>query len=136
VLRPASLCNLEFVNHTVSRTKARTTSSHHELSLETTPQSFLPKGTVKIISDFDISYSKQNTRKPVLRAGWTSWDTNLLMSEILFHERGSDIAIQQRTFLGFFLLYIFFKFVYFFLLKSNCFTEFCCFLSNLNINQP
>ena len=24
----------------------------------------------------------------------------------------------------------------FFLLKNNCFTEFCCFLSNLNMNQP
>ena len=24
----------------------------------------------------------------------------------------------------------------FFLLKENCFTEFCCFLSNLNMNQP
>ena len=24
----------------------------------------------------------------------------------------------------------------FFLLKDNCFTEFCCFLSNLNMNQP
>ena len=23
-----------------------------------------------------------------------------------------------------------------FLLKDNCFTEFCCFLSNLNMNQP
>ena len=23
-----------------------------------------------------------------------------------------------------------------FLLKDNCFTEFCCFLSNLNVNQP
>ena len=28
----------------------------------------------------------------------------------------------------------FFKFI--FLLKDNCFTEFCCFLSNLNMNQP
>ena len=24
----------------------------------------------------------------------------------------------------------------FFFLKDNCFTEFCCFLSNLNMNQP
>ena len=24
----------------------------------------------------------------------------------------------------------------YFLLKDNCFTEFCCFLSNLNMNQP
>ena len=28
----------------------------------------------------------------------------------------------------------FFKFI--FLLKDNCFTEFCCFLSNLNMNEP
>ena len=27
-------------------------------------------------------------------------------------------------------------FFLFFLLKGNCFTEFCCFLSNLNMNQP
>ena len=26
--------------------------------------------------------------------------------------------------------------IYFFLLKDNCFTEFCCFLSNLNMSQP
>ena len=25
---------------------------------------------------------------------------------------------------------------FFFLLNNNCFTEFCCFLSNLNMNQP
>ena len=27
-------------------------------------------------------------------------------------------------------------FLIYFLLKDNCFTEFCCFLSNLNMNQP
>ena len=27
-------------------------------------------------------------------------------------------------------------FFIYFLLKDNCFTEFCCFLSNLNMNQP
>ena len=36
--------------------------------------------------------------------------------------------------LGFITSY-FFGYVYF-LLKDNCFTEFCCFLSNLNVNQP
>ena len=30
---------------------------------------------------------------------------------------------------------IFLKLIYF-LLKDNCFTEFCHFLSNLNMNQP
>ena len=30
---------------------------------------------------------------------------------------------------------LFFKLINF-LLKDNCFTEFCCFLSNLNTNQP
>ena len=29
-----------------------------------------------------------------------------------------------------------FKKIYLFLLKDNCFTEFYCFLSNLNMNQP
>ena len=28
------------------------------------------------------------------------------------------------------------NFLFIFLLKDNCFTEFCCFLSNLNMNQP
>ena len=28
-----------------------------------------------------------------------------------------------------------YSFVFFFL-KDNCFTDFCCFLSNLNMNQP
>ena len=32
--------------------------------------------------------------------------------------------------LGFFFL------IAYFLLKDNCFTEFCCFLPNLNMNQP
>ena len=27
-------------------------------------------------------------------------------------------------------------FLIYFLLKDNCFTEFCCFQSNLNMNQP
>ena len=35
----------------------------------------------------------------------------------------------------YFLFFNFFKFIYF-ILKDNCFTEFCCFLSNLNMNQP
>ena len=29
-----------------------------------------------------------------------------------------------------------YSFFFFFPLKDNCFTEFCCFLSNLNMNQP
>ena len=37
--------------------------------------------------------------------------------------------------LGYGLPFWFFSFLYF-LLKENCFTEFCCFLSNLNMNQP
>jgi len=35
---------------------------------------------------------------------------------------------RKEAFLSFFKLI--------FLLKDNCFTEFCCFLSNLNMNQP
>ena len=34
------------------------------------------------------------------------------------------------------LCLLFFKKFIFFLLKDNCFTEFWCFLSNLNMNQP
>ena len=30
----------------------------------------------------------------------------------------------------------YFKNLFTFQLKDNCFTEFCCFLSNLNMNQP
>ena len=36
-------------------------------------------------------------------------------------------------------IYIYFSilfFVFIFLLKDNCFTEFCCFLSNLSMSQP
>ena len=40
---------------------------------------------------------------------------------------GVDLAGLGTTFLNFF------RFIYF-LLKDNCFTEFCCFLSNLNMN--
>ena len=36
--------------------------------------------------------------------------------------------------LYFFFSFLFLKFIYF-LLKDNCFTEFCCFLSNLNMNH-
>ena len=32
--------------------------------------------------------------------------------------------------------YSFFKNFIYFLLKDNCFTEFCCFLSNINMTQP
>ena len=34
----------------------------------------------------------------------------------------------------FWILPVFFKLIYI-LLKDNCFTEFCCFLSNMNMNQ-
>ena len=33
------------------------------------------------------------------------------------------------------ILFVLFLLTYF-LLKDNCFIEFCCFLSNLNMNQP
>ena len=60
----------------------------------------------------------------------------------LFYERLYNSYFQQDSSLRlkFFhiriqlLLIIIFKF-YLFLLKENCFTEFCCFLSNLNMNQ-
>ena len=32
--------------------------------------------------------------------------------------------------------FFFFFLIYFFLLKDSCVTEFCCFLSNLSMNQP
>ena len=34
-----------------------------------------------------------------------------------------------------YIIFFFLKFIYF-LLKDNCFTEFCCFLTNLDMNQP
>ena len=34
-----------------------------------------------------------------------------------------------KKIIGFLLIFVF-------LLEANCFTEFCCFLSNLNTNQP
>ena len=35
-----------------------------------------------------------------------------------------------------FLIFSFFKKLIYVLMKDNCFREFCCFLSNLNMNQP
>ena len=32
--------------------------------------------------------------------------------------------------------FFYFKKLIYFLLKDNCFTECCCFLSNFNMNQP
>ena len=46
-----------------------------------------------------------------------------------------NINSSTISFLFFFLIYLFFEFIYSFL-KNNCFTEFFCFLSNLNMNQP
>ena len=49
-------------------------------------------------------------------------------------------AVSPRGFFPLFkniylaVLGLFFKFI--FLLKDNCFIEFCCFLSNLIMNQP
>ena len=40
----------------------------------------------------------------------------------------SEVLFKKKK-IGFLLFFVF-------LLKANCFTEFCCFLSNLNINQP
>ena len=40
----------------------------------------------------------------------------------------SSSLLRSFFAISFFLIY--------FLLKDNCFTEFCCFLSNLNMNQP
>ena len=41
-----------------------------------------------------------------------------------------NTTVRKHHFFGMQLFYLFF------LLKDNCFTEFCCFLSNLNMNQP
>ena len=41
-------------------------------------------------------------------------------------------ALSNASILGFVL----FSVNLFFLLTDNCFTEFCCFVSNLNMNQP
>ena len=45
---------------------------------------------------------------------------------------GKTIALTRQTIVGKVISLLFF----YFLLKDNCFTEFCCFLSNLNMNQP
>ena len=44
----------------------------------------------------------------------------------------SNTTVQKHQFFG--AQFYFFLLIYF-LLKDNCFTEFCCFLSNLNMNQ-
>ena len=45
---------------------------------------------------------------------------------------GKTIALPIRTFVGKVMSLVFF--LVYFLLKDNCFTKFCCFLSNLNMN--
>ena len=45
----------------------------------------------------------------------------------------SNTTVQKHQFFG--AQFYFFLLIYL-LLKDNCFTEFCCFLSNLNMNQP
>jgi hypothetical protein len=58
-------------------------------------QSSGSKGKVKILSYSDILYIEQNIRKPIPRSGCTNGDTKLLLSEILFHERGSENRTQE-----------------------------------------
>ena len=50
----------------------------------------------------------------------------------IFLDQGKVERMSSALQGGFFFLFRF----YLFLLKDNCCTEFCCFLSNLNMNQP
>ena len=57
--------------------------------------------------------------------------------EMISKDSGTEITITFIMCLLYDLFsVIFFKKFIYFLLKDNCFTEFCCFLSNLNVNQP
>ena len=48
----------------------------------------------------------------------------------------SLLLVCTFHFFQFFCLFSFFFQFIFILLKDKCFTEFCCFLANLNVNQP
>jgi len=45
-------------------------------------------------------------------------------------------CIHLKMFNAFYRIFLFALLLFIFLLRDNCFTEFCCFLSNLNMNQP
>ena len=55
------------------------------------------------------------------------------LKSLLQHHSSKTSILQHSAF--FFLINLFFEFIYSFL-KNNCFTDFFCFLSNLNMNQP
>ena len=66
------------------------------------------------------------------------------LSQVLFTFfiwQSTSFSLEKTHWLVWFWRFFFFCLSYFysfnfFLLKDNCFTEFCCFLSNLNMNQP
>ena len=45
-------------------------------------------------------------------------------------------CVHLKMFNAFYWIFLFVLLLFIFLLKDNCFIEFCCFLSNLNMNQP
>lgn len=98
LLEPGFLRDLEFVNHTISNTKAKTTSLHQALSRRPLSHSY-QKEPLKSFCSLTSCTSNHKIRKPILGPGSISWDTNLLVSEILFPKRGSENITQQLTFL-------------------------------------
>ena len=64
--------------------------------------------------------------------GWGNWNRSCLW---FLYNNASEAPFLWVA--GFHVWQVFWFFLFlFFLLKDNCFTEFCCFLSNLNMNHP
>ena len=87
-----------------------------------------------------------------LQQCWASAFSECCLS-LMHPSRGTEYAVLSQPFLQIFnirhqvlsvpqaapflsIVSFFFLIYDFFLFKDNCFTEFCCFLSNLNMNKP
>ena len=83
-------------------------------------------------------------RSKCLLISWLQWPSAVILEppknkvshcfhclpNICHELMGTDVMILAFWMLRCFLFLIYLQ------LKDNCFTEFCCFLSNLNVNQP
>ena len=73
---------------------------------------------------------------------WNKWEGNTNYIHLLKKHStwaSKEITWKYKFFIGFriafvFSFFFFLKIYWFFLMKDNCFTEFWCFLSNINMN--
>jgi len=90
---------------------------------------FLPRSKCLLISWLHSSSAV------ILLPKQIKYVTISIVSPCICHEvKGPDAIFLSFLNIEFFFVCLFL--FLFFLLKESCFTEFCCFLSNLNMNQP